>query len=289
MDPCAACHRRLCARDTHCKAAVVETFFGCGPRNAVAMAVKRDVSVDAITVAPRPTIPSLMIIVEDMLRNNRGWGEGLKMRKSVGGSRIARAILWDGIVVRAPPPVSRGALKCLNVTEMFGSRAGVRGSAVGSAVGSATKPPPPKPTRMLEVKAPGSVFGRRHEMIASLATPSSKETPAATSTTQKQMLVAAVGVKRRSSVRKVETMNAPATSTLSSASVAKRKISTKERDEEYEQAIFSQDDCCCCWSFECPAMRRQSTAFEWFGAGCARNTTAAATMKVEMKIGRAHV
>lgn len=80
--------------------AVVEAFFGCGgPRNAVATAVKRDVSVDAVTVAPRPTIPSLMIIVEDMSRNNRGWGEGLKMRNSVGGSKT----LWGRVVVRAPP------------------------------------------------------------------------------------------------------------------------------------------------------------------------------------------
>ena len=183
--------------------------------------------------------------------------------------------------------MSRGASKCLNVAEMFGSRGGVREStgrlAVGSAVRSAMKPPPPKHTRMLEVKAPGSVFGRRHEMIASLATPSSKETPAATSTTQKQMSVAAVGVKRRSSVRKVETTNASATSTLFGASVAKRKISTKECDEEYEQAIF-QDDCCYCWSFECPAMRGQSTAFEWFGAACTWNTTAAATTKVETRM-----
>ena len=65
----------------------------------MATAVKRDVSVDAVTVAPRPTIPSLMIIVEDMSRNNRGWGEGLKMRNSVGGSKT----LWGRVVVRAPP------------------------------------------------------------------------------------------------------------------------------------------------------------------------------------------
>ena len=51
------------------------------------------------------------------------------MRKSVGGSRPARANLLDGMVVMAPPPVSRGALESLNVVEMFGNR----GSGAGGS------------------------------------------------------------------------------------------------------------------------------------------------------------
>jgi hypothetical protein len=95
--------------------------------------VKRDVAAD---LAPRPAAPSLMSIVEDVSRSNRGWNE-IKMRNSVGRKRTARANLLDGMVVRAPPPVPRGALESLNVAEMFGSQ------GRGTTVGSATKPPPP--------------------------------------------------------------------------------------------------------------------------------------------------
>jgi hypothetical protein len=63
-----------------------------------------------------------MSIVENVSRSNRGWSEELKMRKSVGGSRTAKADLLDGMVVRAPPPVPRGALESMNVAEMFGSQ-----------------------------------------------------------------------------------------------------------------------------------------------------------------------
>jgi len=177
--------------------------------------VKRD--VDA--VAPRPAVPSLMSIVEDVSRSNRGWTEELKMRKSVGGSRTATANLLDGMLVRAPPPVPRSALE-----EMLGSRSGgTGGSPAASTVGFGGKPSSlssSKGTGLFEAKAPGSVFDHRHEMAAALTTPPSKATPAATSTIpakpQKQTPAeAGVGVERRSSVRKVE---ATTTSTPSSAS-----------------------------------------------------------------------
>jgi hypothetical protein len=75
-----------------------------------AAAAKRDVAAD---VASRPAAPSLMSIVEEVSRSNRGWSEELKMRKSVGRKRTARANLLDGIVVRVPPFVLRGALVSL--------------------------------------------------------------------------------------------------------------------------------------------------------------------------------
>jgi hypothetical protein len=65
-----------------------------------------------------------MSIVEDVSRSNRGWSEELKTQKSVGGSRTAKANLLDGMMVRVPPLVLRGALESLNVAEMFGSQGG---------------------------------------------------------------------------------------------------------------------------------------------------------------------
>ena len=88
-------------------------------------AVKRDAAADTVVVAPRPAAPSLMSIVEDVSRSNRGWSEESKMRKSVGGSRNARVNLLDGTVVRAPPPVSRGTMESLNMAEIFGTGAWV--------------------------------------------------------------------------------------------------------------------------------------------------------------------
>jgi hypothetical protein len=202
---------------------------GSGPApvktSTAATTVKRD--VDA--VAPRPAVPSLMSIVEDVSRSNRGWTEELKMRKSVGGSKTATANVLDGMLVRAPPPVTRGALE-----EMFGSRgSGAGGSPAVSTVGSGAKPSSlsssSKGTGLFEVKAPGSVFDHRHALAASITTPPSKATtPAATSTIpakpQKQTPAeAGVGLERRSTVRKAEGTTTSATLTPFSAPAVKAK------------------------------------------------------------------
>ena len=128
------------------------------------------------------------------------------------------------MVVRAPPLVSKGALESLNMAKMFWSRAGgASGLPMVSAVGFVTKPLPPKATGIFEVKAFSSASDHRHEMIASLATSSLKETPAATATTQSQTSVAPAGVERKQSVREAEAMTTLATSTFSSALVSAAK------------------------------------------------------------------
>ena len=186
-----------------------------------AAVAKRDVAAARPPVHPTPAGPSLMSIVEDVSRTNRGWSEDLKMRKSVGGSKTAAPNLLDGMLVRAPPPMPRGALETLNVAEMFGTR----GSPASSTVGSVTKPTTTtttsKGTGMFEIKAPGSVFDHRHAMTTAITTiPPSTATPSATSTTQtkpqKQQLAPA-GVERRSTVVKKADPTS-STSTPSSAS-----------------------------------------------------------------------
>jgi hypothetical protein len=83
---------------------------------------------------------------------------------------------------------------------------------------------------LFEVKAPGSLLDRQHELIISLAAPLSKETPAATSTTQKRTSAAAAGVEWRSSVKKVEVMSTPSSASASAAKGKGKAVSTQCED-----------------------------------------------------------
>ena len=140
------------------------------------------------------------------------------------------------------------------------------------------KPSLPKATGMFEVKVPGSVFGHRHEMIAAIATPSSKETPAAALTSQKETSAAA-GVERRPSVRKVEATTMSATSIPSSASAAAAKGKSPLR------SVMSTSRSTVTATTGPSNVQGQSTTFEWFGGECTWGSTAKTITKANKNGG----